>query len=367
MPEVTAILSLPYIQPSQAQKHVTHNEALRVLDAIIQLAVTDRNLTSPPASPSIGARYIVAAGATSDWAGKDGQIAWWDEGGWSFVAPQAGWRTHVISEARDVIYDAASGAWLDSDSFAFSATQIGINANADTTNRLSLSAPATLLNHEGAGHQLKINKASAADTASLLFQDGFSGRAEMGLAGDDDFHLKVSPDGSSWTEALIIDRNSGHFGGAAVQANATDVTAGRLARADYAYSPGNLLGTAAQTAGVPTGAVIERGSNANGEYTRYADGTQICHYLHTVHYAASSKLAALWTYPAAFSAEPALCAAIDAGSHYANASPNLGKISFAGFDVPGSTSALAVIFSDGAYYSSGGSCKVWVSATGRWY
>ncbi len=55
---------------------------------------------------------------------------------------------------------------------------------------------ATLLNHDGAGHQLKINKAAAGDTASLLYQDAFSGRAELGLAGDDDFHFKVSPDGS---------------------------------------------------------------------------------------------------------------------------------------------------------------------------
>lgn len=38
----------------------------------------------------------------------------------------------------------------------------------------------------------------------------------------------------------------------------------------------NLVGTVSQSGGVPTGAIIERGSNANGEYVRYADGTQIC-------------------------------------------------------------------------------------------
>ena len=70
-------------------------------------------------------------------------------------------------------------------------------------------ADATLLNHDGDGHQLKINKASASDTASLLYQDAFSGRAEMGLAGDDDFHFKVSPDGASWKEAIVIDRSTG--------------------------------------------------------------------------------------------------------------------------------------------------------------
>jgi hypothetical protein len=56
---------------------------------------------------------------------------------------------------------------------------------------------------------VKINKNAAGDTASLLFQSGFSGRAEFGLVGDDDFHVKVSPDGSSWNEGFVINRTSG--------------------------------------------------------------------------------------------------------------------------------------------------------------
>lgn len=308
--ETTAVLSLPYIQPSQAQKHVTHNEALQQLDVLVQLVVIDRTLTTPPGIPAIGDRYIVAAAAISDWAGQDGNITYWGEAGWSFVTPVAGWRAHIVSEARDVVFDTITGEWLDSDSFPFSATQLGINASADTTNRLSVSAPATLFNHEGSDHQLKINKATASDTASLLFQDGFSGRAEMGLAGDDDIHLKVSPDGSSWTEALVVNRITGHLSGEAVQASATDTTAGRVARADYAYSPGNLLGTVSQVAGTPTGAVIERGSNANGDYVRFADGTQICtgiQVLVSISTAVGSLFRSAeqtWTFPAAFSAVP---------------------------------------------------------------
>lgn len=45
---------------------------------------------------------------------------------------------------------------------------------------------------------------------------------------------------------------------------------------DKAFRRGNILGTVSQSGGVPTGAIIERGSNANGEYVRFADGTQIC-------------------------------------------------------------------------------------------
>ncbi len=58
MPETSARLSLPYIQPSQAQKHVTHNEAVSLLDAVVQLAVTSRTVTAPPGSPAVTARYI---------------------------------------------------------------------------------------------------------------------------------------------------------------------------------------------------------------------------------------------------------------------------------------------------------------------
>jgi Protein of unknown function (DUF2793) len=59
MSDQSQILSLPYIQPAQAQEHVTHNEALRSLDALVQLAVTDASQSSPPVTPSAGARYIV--------------------------------------------------------------------------------------------------------------------------------------------------------------------------------------------------------------------------------------------------------------------------------------------------------------------
>lgn len=86
---------------------------------------------------------------------------------------------------------------------------LGIATAADNTNRLAVSAPATLLTHAGAGHQLKLNKSSPGDTASLLFQTGWEGRAEMGTGGSDDFSIKVSADGSSWQEALHIDRNTG--------------------------------------------------------------------------------------------------------------------------------------------------------------
>jgi len=208
----TPNLGLPYIMAAQSQKHVTHNEAIRALDAIVQLSVLDRDLSAPPGSPAEGARYIVAASPTGAWSGHAGNVAAYQDGAWMFYAPSEGWIAWIGDEDAAVVWDGAAWSALASGGGgggSGSFTTLGINATADTTNRLTIAADATLLNHDGDGHQLKINKAAAGDTASLLYQDAFSGRAELGLAGDDDFHFKVSPDGTSWKEAILIDRSSG--------------------------------------------------------------------------------------------------------------------------------------------------------------
>jgi hypothetical protein len=210
----TPNLGLPYIMAAQSQKHVTHNEAIRALDAIVQLSVLDRHLGTPPGSPAEGARYIVAASPTGAWSGHAGEVAAYQDGAWMFYAPAEGWIAWIADEDIAVVW--SGSAWVSlatgeggggggEGDFA----TLGINATADTTNRLAVAADATLLNHDGDGHQLKINKAAADDTASLLYQTAFSGRAELGLAGDDDFHFKVSADGATWKEAIVIDRATG--------------------------------------------------------------------------------------------------------------------------------------------------------------
>ena len=75
MPDSTTNLLLPYLMAAQAQKHVTHNEALRLLDGLVQLSVKSQELTAPPPAPADGDRYIVASGATGGWAGWDLNVA----------------------------------------------------------------------------------------------------------------------------------------------------------------------------------------------------------------------------------------------------------------------------------------------------
>lgn len=308
----------------------------------------------------------------------------WDGTVWRFLAPRPGWRAWVEDEAIDLVWQ--NGGWdqvplpsLDN------LDGVGVNTTADAVNRLAVAAPATLLTHDGAGHQIKVNKSTPADTASLLFQTNWSGRAEMGLAGNDDWSIKLSPDGSSWIDALRLDAITGKASGDAIQSDATDTTGGRLLKvgafglgtsggvptpgndANQCVTPGfnyrfstsgsnapvgnpygstlhvfagtggqriqqlfistngqdmwlrgtgdtgatwsdwqkvflqsNILGTVSQSGGTPTGAIIESGSNANGEYTKFADGTMRC-----THRITTSAFGTVdWTFPAAFVTAP---------------------------------------------------------------
>ena len=183
MPSVSAVLSMPYIEPSQAQKHVTHNEALRVLDVLTQLTVLDRTVTAPPVTPEIGDCYIVGSSGTGDWAGHDNDIAVFEDSYWRFETPKTGWRGWVVSEGAEVVFDGTG--WNTFPSTLANIEGVGIMTSPDSINRLAVASDATLLTHAGAGHQLKINKAASGDTNSLLFQTNWSGRAEMGLAGSD--------------------------------------------------------------------------------------------------------------------------------------------------------------------------------------
>ncbi len=495
MSEVSAVLALPYIQPAQAQKHVTHNEALRVLDVIVQLAVLSRSLTAPPAEPAPGERHIVGGAATGAWAGQDGKIAVFDVEGWVFFAPLPGWRAEVLGDGASVVFDGT--AWT-ARGVPLSVDRLGINASPDATNRFAVASAATLLNHEGQGHQLKINKAAPGDTASLLFQTGFSGRAEMGLAGNDAFSVKVSADGASFAEGLRVgaggeaslpggallpdgtaalpglrfagDPNTGIarpgadqiglvaggvqralLSGSALQVDVAltgtgmtsgshDATGGRAARvfatgglfglgvaqgqslgaavtdaatvgvagiyrtdtvtaglpvsaasgllevfhgaggdtihqrwtattADAAtrcwqrrasggvwtvwslgFNQSTLLGTVSQSGGLPTGAAIERGSNANGEYVRLADGTQICTISGLSVANASTATGSLyrsgtvyWSYPASFIALPVVKGEVDDSDAWAvGGTPTLTQVGFRAVSPVSKSTALTI-------------------------
>ncbi|ABS62543.1 conserved hypothetical protein [Parvibaculum lavamentivorans DS-1] len=102
-------LGLPYLEAAQAQKHVTVNEALRRLDALVQLSIVSRSLATPPDAPEEGARYIVAPSPTDMWEGRAGKVAAFIDGAWVFFMPGDGWR--AWDEEAGELLVRSGGTW----------------------------------------------------------------------------------------------------------------------------------------------------------------------------------------------------------------------------------------------------------------
>jgi hypothetical protein len=199
----TSNLSLPLIAANQAQKHVTHNEALVMLDDLIMASVISASLDTPPTSPLAGDRYIVRGPGAGVWSGKADQLAVWRDGGWTFHAPKKGWRLNVEESGEQLSFSATGWSSLTR------VGRLGINAAPAGTNALTVEGSDTLLSGGGGGHQLRINKGSVSATASFVLQTAFSGRAEIGLAGSDRLSVKTSADGTVWRECLSFDPSNG--------------------------------------------------------------------------------------------------------------------------------------------------------------
>ena len=216
MSDATPHLGLPLIAASQAQKHVTHNEALALLDALVQLACLDKDLAAPPPGPAEGDRYLVTADAPGGaWAGLAGQVVRYADGVWTGAAPRAGWLAWLVDEADLYVFDGAAWTSLRRALTALqSVGRLGINTAADASNRLAVKSDSALLTWDdatpGTGDmRVSVNRKSAARDAALVFETGYAARALMGNLGSDDFTLKVSPDGAAFATALTASARTG--------------------------------------------------------------------------------------------------------------------------------------------------------------
>lgn len=89
MTETTARFGWPLLAPGQAQKEMTHNEALASIDLAVA-PVVEGIAAGPPAAPAIGDTWIVGAAPEGEWVGRTDALAGWTAGGWRFVAPPPG-------------------------------------------------------------------------------------------------------------------------------------------------------------------------------------------------------------------------------------------------------------------------------------
>lgn len=202
--ENTKNLKLPLLVPNQSQKEITHNEALVIIDNLLNNGVINKDLTIPPENPAQNSLYIVAKNAIDVWMGKDNQLAYFDNG-WHFFEPSAGTMYWVSNKNCLYIFDGVD--WIN---YSNSSVQIfGINTIADNANRLSVKSDNVLFDKNVDDSRVKVNKAAEENTASHLFQSNYIGKAEFGLISENNFSLKVSDDGDVWIESFKVENTTG--------------------------------------------------------------------------------------------------------------------------------------------------------------
>lgn len=103
----TSRWALPLLAAGQAQKEITHNEALLAIDRWLHLAVISRSTVVQPVTSLPGDCHIVGPAAGGEWQGKDAAVALFDGFGWSFVTPRAGCLAWVRDENVLVVFDAS--------------------------------------------------------------------------------------------------------------------------------------------------------------------------------------------------------------------------------------------------------------------
>jgi hypothetical protein len=105
----TARLSLPLLQPGQAQKEMFHNEALARLDIAVQGRAVAAGANTPPADPAPGDCWIIGEAPEGSWAGHANQVAGWTQAGWRFVEPCEGMRLWIAADLGFALF--SGGEW----------------------------------------------------------------------------------------------------------------------------------------------------------------------------------------------------------------------------------------------------------------
>lgn len=199
-------LRIPYLAPSQALKYVTINDGFENIDRLSQIKVTARDVQVQPSAPQNGVSYILPLNAVGDYwtAVAENTLAFFDHG-WHFIDPQEGFQAWVETEQAALVF--SGGAWIGLP--ISTSVRLGVNTAADNTNRLSVKSDSELLTHDdmtpGTGDARKlINKKTGGHTASVVFQNDYLGKAELGLLGEDAFAIKTSSDGLTFATSMRV-------------------------------------------------------------------------------------------------------------------------------------------------------------------
>jgi hypothetical protein len=204
----TSNLVLPYLAAGQAQKHVTLNESLRKLDAIIQLAVVSATTTAEPASPADGAVWILPAGKTgTHWSSfTAGRIAYYRDGAWVEIMPRHGWLAVVKDSGRLLGFDGS--AWSP---FAASLTETNIFPAPQTfASAHNASLKLDIIEEELTLSGASVTSSIAIPNGSICF--GVSECVTEAVTGASSFRVGISGETNKFGDLLGLLPGSTNFG-----------------------------------------------------------------------------------------------------------------------------------------------------------
>jgi len=218
----TPLLALPLVQPNQAQKHVTVNEALARLDALVQLRLASVTLGTPPV-PVAGTAYGVPLGAVNAWAGQGARVAIAINGGWEFVTPQRGWQAQVMDAGHRAIFDGdgwragAMSLTAGGASMAMRSTEIDVTLTPSGTVTTPVVFPARSIVFGVTGLVTTAITGSATGWSLGVAADAGQFGTGLGLAQNSWVNGPAAPTVSWAPMPLIITATGGSFTGGAVR------------------------------------------------------------------------------------------------------------------------------------------------------
>lgn len=220
----TKQLGLPLLQPAQAQKHVTINEALTRLDGLVSLTLVSRSVSIPPAVVVDGTCFGVPVGAVNEWSGQEGKVAIGTNGGWEFALPRRGWRTVILDEGAQALHD---GSGWRAGMMTLSPANAGLSVAVAEIDHVITAGPVSTTSAVIPPNSVVIGVSArviAAVTGSLtswsLGNPGSAGRYGAGLGlqvGSWARGVLGQPTAFYATEAMQLDATGGTFSGGKVR------------------------------------------------------------------------------------------------------------------------------------------------------
>ncbi len=224
--KTTQNLSLPLLMQGQLNKDTTVNDALLLIDAVLNSALESLTpFKAPPINLPAGSLILVAQGADAGFECFEGQIAFYTNG-WHFIKPKEGLVLWVKDIKKCVVFDGKNFIEIAQNTDTHTPTTNNTNLaseldilkkrineleaiTCDANNKLIVTSSNSLFNNDGSDVRITLNKNQTGGTSSFIFQSSWKAFAEFGLIGGNNFVLKVLDVNNDWKEVFVVDSSTG--------------------------------------------------------------------------------------------------------------------------------------------------------------